>query len=54
MQAGGINDVPDFLTKSIGNPIKPDFQSLDDVLLAGKDLAFLPPSQFAFLPTFLP
>ena len=50
MQARGINDVTDFLAESIRNPIKADFQSLDDRLLAGKDL----PPLLAFLPTFLP
>jgi hypothetical protein len=49
MQARRINDVPDFLAESIRNPIKADFQSLDNVLLTGKDLPFLPP----FLPPFL-
>jgi len=50
MQACRINDVTDFLAESIRNPIKADFQSLDDRLLAGKDL----PPLLAFLPTFLP
>ena len=30
MQACRINDVTDFLAESIRNPIKADFQSLDD------------------------
>ena len=50
MQACGINDVTDFLAESIGNPIKADFQSLDDGLLLGKNPAFLP----TLLPSFLP
>jgi len=35
MQARGVNDVTDFLAEAIGNPIKADFQSLDDGLLLG-------------------
>jgi hypothetical protein len=38
--------VLDFFTESIRNPIKPDFKSLDDRLLLGKNLT----SQLAFLP----
>jgi len=38
MQACGINDVTDFLAEAIRNPIKADFQSLDDRLLLGKNL----------------
>ena len=41
MQARRINDVPDFLAESIRNPIKADFQSLDDGLLLGKNPALL-------------
>jgi hypothetical protein len=50
MQAGGIRDATDFLAKPIGNPIKADFQSLDNVLLTGENLSFLP----TLLPAFLP
>ena len=49
MQACGINDVTDFLAESIGNPIKADFQRLDDGLLLGKN----PPSFLAFLSALL-
>ena len=38
MQACGINDVPDFLAEAIRNPIKADFQRLDDGLLLGNSL----------------
>ena len=41
MQAGGIDDVPDFLPESFGNPVKADFQSLDDRPLLGQKLPFL-------------
>jgi DNA polymerase III delta prime subunit len=53
MQARGIRDAADFLAESIGHPIKADFQSLDNVLLTGKDLPFLPPFLATFLATFL-
>ena len=42
MQPRGIDDVTDFLAKPIGNPIKTDFQGLDDGLLLSENLALLP------------
>ena len=49
MQPCGINDVTDFLAEAVGNPIKADFQCLDDGLLLGKNPTLLPP----LLPTLL-
>ena len=46
MQAGGIRHKPDFLPKAIRHSVESDFQSLDDRLLLGENLAFLP----SFLP----
>jgi hypothetical protein len=54
MQGCGINDVSDFLAESIRNPIKADFQSLDDILLPGNNLPPRLAPLLAFLPTLLP
>ena len=54
MQARRIGDVTNFLAESIGNPIKADFQSLDNVLLPGKNLPPPLAPLLAFLPTLLP